>query len=309
MPARCWSGVRHGRAPVRGCSSKRASRDVPRQPKVRRRTARWSAPTSVVGTICHALWLLTPGARRGGTPGDLPATTSAHDVQNAGAVLAYDTKPRRMLADTHVDGGLVSARHPYVCPGPFMDAFLGRDPEASDQGRPRMSGAAVREGSNRAAPSPLAQIEARVESTSERRVNSASARQRFRPCPSRPCSRSRRKLAWPPSTPGLWLPGDGPPPRAPDGSTRWRCRSTPGAGPLPGSSAPSKLLSWADAACPSYIRSPVRSTSDSPSTTVARPSRRPRPRPASRPRRGSARKHAPRQLRPDRAPRREPREA
>jgi putative intracellular protease/amidase len=80
-------------------------------------------PNLVVGTICHALWLLTPvpDVLRGRR-----VTCShniMHDVQNAGAVLVYD-EARRMLADTHVDGNLVSARHPYVVQA-FMDAFLG----------------------------------------------------------------------------------------------------------------------------------------------------------------------------------------
>ena len=59
-------------------------------------------PNLVVGTICHALWLFTP-------------------VPN---VLRVYDEARRMLADTHVDGNLVSARHPYVVQA-FMDAFLG----------------------------------------------------------------------------------------------------------------------------------------------------------------------------------------
>ena len=50
------------------------------------------------------------------------ATTSCTDVQNAGAVLIYD-EARRMLADTHVDDNLVSARHPSVIQA-FMDAYL-----------------------------------------------------------------------------------------------------------------------------------------------------------------------------------------
>ncbi len=76
----------------------------------------------VLGTICHSLWLLTPvpAALRGRkvTCGH----NVMHDVQNAGAVLVYDEN-RRMLADTHVDGNLVSARHPYVIQA-FMDAYL-----------------------------------------------------------------------------------------------------------------------------------------------------------------------------------------
>jgi len=45
-----------------------------------------------------------------------------HDVRNAGAVLVYDRK-HRSLADTHVDGRLITARHPYVV-AEFMNLFL-----------------------------------------------------------------------------------------------------------------------------------------------------------------------------------------
>jgi protease I len=76
----------------------------------------------VIGTICHSLWLLTPvpTALRGRrvTCGH----NVMHDVQNAGAILVYD-EARRMLVDTHVDGNLVTSRHPYVIQG-FMDIYL-----------------------------------------------------------------------------------------------------------------------------------------------------------------------------------------
>lgn len=45
-----------------------------------------------------------------------------HDVRNAGAALVYDRK-HRSLADTHVDGRLITARHPYVVAA-FMNLFL-----------------------------------------------------------------------------------------------------------------------------------------------------------------------------------------
>lgn len=78
----------------------------------------------VIGTICHALWLFTPA------PDLLKGrqVTCSHnimfDVQNAGAQLVYD-KSTKMLADVHVDGNLVTARHPYVIQT-FMNTFLER---------------------------------------------------------------------------------------------------------------------------------------------------------------------------------------
>jgi putative intracellular protease/amidase len=77
----------------------------------------------VIGTICHALWLLTPVPEVLHGRRVTCSHNIMHDVQNAGAVLVYD-EARRMLADTHVDGNLVSGRHPYVIQT-FMDAFLG----------------------------------------------------------------------------------------------------------------------------------------------------------------------------------------
>lgn len=81
-----------------------------------------SKPNLVVGTICHSLWLFTPAP-------DLlknRRVTCAHnimfDVQNTGAQLVYD-ESKEMLADVHVDGNLVTARHPYVVQA-FMNTFL-----------------------------------------------------------------------------------------------------------------------------------------------------------------------------------------
>lgn len=81
-----------------------------------------ATPNLVIGTICHSLWLFTPA------PDLLKGrhVTCAHnimyDVRNAGAILVYD-KQRHTLADTHVDGNLVTARHPYVMAA-FMNVFL-----------------------------------------------------------------------------------------------------------------------------------------------------------------------------------------
>lgn len=81
-----------------------------------------ATPNFLVGTICHSLWLLTPApdllrGRR---------VTCGHnvmyDVRNAGASLVFDAH-RGTLADTHVDGNLVTARHPYVIAA-FMNVFL-----------------------------------------------------------------------------------------------------------------------------------------------------------------------------------------
>lgn len=72
-----------------------------------------------VGTICHSLWLFcaAPELLAG------RKVTCAHnlisDVKNAGARLVFDGDK---LADTHVDGGLVTGRHPGVVEE-FMTAF------------------------------------------------------------------------------------------------------------------------------------------------------------------------------------------
>ena len=76
----------------------------------------------IIGTICHALWLFTPAP-------DLlknRQVTCSHnimfDVQNTGAELVYN-RSTNMLVDVHVDGNLVTARHPYVVQA-FMNTFL-----------------------------------------------------------------------------------------------------------------------------------------------------------------------------------------
>jgi putative intracellular protease/amidase len=73
-----------------------------------------------VGAICHGLWLFCadPALIRG------RRVTCAHnilaDVQNAGGVPVFDG---HQLADTCVDGGLVTGRHPGVV-DEFMNVFL-----------------------------------------------------------------------------------------------------------------------------------------------------------------------------------------
>jgi len=74
-----------------------------------------------VGTICHSLWLFcaAPELLKG------RKVTCAHnlisDVKNAGGTLVYDGNK---LADTHVDGSLITGRHPGVVEE-FMNTFLG----------------------------------------------------------------------------------------------------------------------------------------------------------------------------------------
>jgi putative intracellular protease/amidase len=86
---------------------------------LRKAVAEMDAGRLPVGTICHSLWLFCadPELVRG------RKVTCAHnlisDVKNAGATLVYDGDK---LADTHVDGGLVSGRHPGVVEE-FMEAF------------------------------------------------------------------------------------------------------------------------------------------------------------------------------------------
>ncbi len=73
-----------------------------------------------IGTICHSLWLFCAApetliGRR---------VTCAHnimgDVAAAGGTLVYDGD---QLADTVVDGNLITARHPGVTDA-FLDVFL-----------------------------------------------------------------------------------------------------------------------------------------------------------------------------------------
>ena len=72
-----------------------------------------------IGTICHSLWLfcaapeLLKGRKVTG------ANNIICDVQHAGGVLVYDGDK---LADTYVDGGLVTGQHPGVIEA-FMVAF------------------------------------------------------------------------------------------------------------------------------------------------------------------------------------------
>jgi len=81
-----------------------------------------ATPNLIVGTICHSLWLFTPAPDllkgRHVTCGH----NSMFDVRNAGGILVYD-KHHNTLVDTHVDGNLVTGRHPYVMAA-FMNVFL-----------------------------------------------------------------------------------------------------------------------------------------------------------------------------------------
>jgi len=77
----------------------------------------------VVGTICHSLWLFTPLPKLLEGRRVTCSHNIMYDVRNAGGELVYDPQTR-MLADVHVDGDLVSARHPYVIQA-FMNAFVG----------------------------------------------------------------------------------------------------------------------------------------------------------------------------------------
>ena len=86
---------------------------------LRKAVAEMDAGRLPVGTICHSLWLFcaAPELLAG------RKVTCAHnlisDVKNAGGDLVYDGNK---LADTHVDGGLVTGRHPGVVEE-FMAAF------------------------------------------------------------------------------------------------------------------------------------------------------------------------------------------
>jgi putative intracellular protease/amidase len=76
----------------------------------------------ILGAVCHSLWLLTPMPELLKGKHVTCGHNIMHDVRNCGAILVYN-KERRMLADTHVDGNLVTGRHPYVIQK-FMDVFL-----------------------------------------------------------------------------------------------------------------------------------------------------------------------------------------
>jgi putative intracellular protease/amidase len=81
-----------------------------------------------IGTICHSMWLFTadPDLIKG------RRVTCAHnilgDVLNAGGEVVYDGEE---TAETHVEGGLVSGRHPGVVDR-FVEIFvdeLEKEPE------------------------------------------------------------------------------------------------------------------------------------------------------------------------------------
>jgi len=95
----------------------------PDEPKATRFMRRaFAADHLLIGTICHSLWLLTPAPDLIQGREVTCSHNIMHDVRNAGAVLVYDRK-HRSLADTHVDGRLITARHPYVV-AEFMNLFL-----------------------------------------------------------------------------------------------------------------------------------------------------------------------------------------
>jgi len=87
---------------------------------LRQAVAAMDEGTIRIGTICHSLWLFCAApetliGRR---------VTCAHnimgDVASAGGTLVYDGE---QLADTVVDGNLITARHPGVTDA-FLDVFL-----------------------------------------------------------------------------------------------------------------------------------------------------------------------------------------
>lgn len=77
-----------------------------------------------IGTICHSLWLFcaAPELLKGRKV--TCANNIISDVQHAGGVPVYarDKDGRSVMADTHVDGGLVTGQHPGVVEQ-FMVAF------------------------------------------------------------------------------------------------------------------------------------------------------------------------------------------
>lgn len=95
----------------------------PNEPKATQFMRRaFAANHLLIGTICHSLWLLTPAPDLLQGRQVTCSHNIMHDVRNTGAVLVYDRK-HRSLADTHVDGRLITARHPYVVAA-FMNLFL-----------------------------------------------------------------------------------------------------------------------------------------------------------------------------------------
>jgi putative intracellular protease/amidase/anti-sigma regulatory factor (Ser/Thr protein kinase) len=87
---------------------------------LRKAVARMDQGRLRIGAICHGLWLFcaAPELLKG------RKVTCAHnimgDVANAGGAPVFDG---HRLADTHVDGGLVTGRHPGVVEE-FMSVFL-----------------------------------------------------------------------------------------------------------------------------------------------------------------------------------------
>jgi putative intracellular protease/amidase len=73
-----------------------------------------------IGAICHSLWLFCadPDLLRG------RQVTCAHniicDVQNAGGIVMFEGNEAK---DVHIDGHLISGRHPGVVEE-FMDVFV-----------------------------------------------------------------------------------------------------------------------------------------------------------------------------------------
>ncbi|HRF62236.1 MAG TPA: DJ-1/PfpI family protein [Candidatus Competibacter sp.] len=95
----------------------------PNEPKATQFMRRaFAADHLLIGTICHSLWLLTPAPDLLQGRKVTCSHNIMHDIRNTGAVLVYDQK-HRSLADTHVDGRLITARHPYVVAA-FMNLFL-----------------------------------------------------------------------------------------------------------------------------------------------------------------------------------------
>jgi len=87
---------------------------------LRRAVEEMDAGRLLIGTICHSMWLFcaAPELLRG------RRVTCAHniycDVEAAGGEVVFDAD---QTAETVVDGGLVSARHPGVVDR-FMEVFL-----------------------------------------------------------------------------------------------------------------------------------------------------------------------------------------
>jgi putative intracellular protease/amidase len=72
-----------------------------------------------IGTICHSLWLFCAAPNLLAGRQVTCAHTLISGVGNSGGILVYDGK---RLADIHVDGCLVTGRHPGVVEQ-FMATF------------------------------------------------------------------------------------------------------------------------------------------------------------------------------------------